>query len=174
MSHTTGTPAAAQSSLERFAAYVSSRGIAAEIIDCGSSTLTVAQAAEAVGCEPGQVLKTLLFHDGKQGFVAAIAAGFSRIDTVKLLGASSLTSARLASPKIMLERLGYPAGGVPPIDLPADIAVIVDIGAAGLTTCYAGAGSTRHLVILDPRIIIQHNNATIAQIVEAGTYSGCQ
>ena len=68
----------------------------------------------------------------------------------------------------MNDRLGYPAGGVPLLDLPPDIPVFIDIRAAALDTCYAGAGTTRHLVKLDPQIIVQLNNATISQITEDG------
>ena len=158
-----------QASLERFRVYVLAKGISAEIIDCGSSTLTVADAAAAVGCETGQILKTLLFHDRQEGFVIAIAAGLSRVDTTRLVALTGLKSARLATSAVVLELFGYPAGGVPPIDLPPDIPVFIDTRAAALETCYAGAGTTRHLVKLDPQIIVQLNKATIAQIIETNT-----
>lgn len=161
-------PASVLSSLERFTAYVDARGIAAEIIDCGSSTLTVAHAAEALSCEPGQILKTLLFHDRQDGYVIAIAAGLSRIDTSRLIQVSGLQTVKLASPAIVIDRLGYPAGGVPPIDLPAGIPVFIDNRAAALDTCYAGAGTTSHLVKIDPRTIVQINGATIAQLTGDG------
>jgi prolyl-tRNA editing enzyme YbaK/EbsC (Cys-tRNA(Pro) deacylase) len=159
-------PPAELASLNRFAGFVEANEILAEIIDCGRSTLTVAYAAEAVSCDPDQILKTLLFHDGRGRFVIAIAAGLSRIDIASLLKVSGLESARLASPGLVLEQLGYPAGGVPPIDLPARVPVFIDCNAAALSTCYAGAGSTRHLVQLDARLIVELNKATIADIVE--------
>jgi prolyl-tRNA editing enzyme YbaK/EbsC (Cys-tRNA(Pro) deacylase) len=155
-----------ETTLERVATLIRSRRIRAEIIDCGQPTLTVAEAAEAVNSDPSHIIKTLLSHDGKGAFVIAIAAGHSRIDKSKLLGASGLHAAKLASPEVVLEQLGYPAGGVAPIDLPASIPVIVDHAAASLDVCYAGAGSTSHLVRIDPRDIIELNGATVADIVE--------
>jgi prolyl-tRNA editing enzyme YbaK/EbsC (Cys-tRNA(Pro) deacylase) len=154
-------------SLNRFTAFVEANEIQAEIIDCGSSTLTVAHAAEAVSCHPDQILKTLLFHDGKGQFAIAIAAGLSRIDIASLLKVSGLESAKLASPGLVLEQLGYPAGGVPPFDLPATVPVFIDNRAAALGTCYAGAGTPRHLVRLDPRVIVDLNEAIVADIIEA-------
>jgi prolyl-tRNA editing enzyme YbaK/EbsC (Cys-tRNA(Pro) deacylase) len=152
--------------LARFTAFVQRHGLAVDIIDCGSDTLTVSQAASATGASPQHIVKTLLFHDGDQGRVIAIASGLSRVDPDRLSAASGLGRVRLARPQQVLETLGYPAGGVPPLDLPPGIPVIMDSTAAALDLCYAGAGTTRHLARLDPRVIRALNDAAVARITE--------
>lgn len=162
---TTDSEAAeAASFLERFERFVQAKGLEVTIIDAGERTMTVTEAAQAVNASPDEILKTLLFHDGAEGFVIAIAAGLARIDAKLLAGHQQLAKLKLAKPDVVLNTLGYPAGGVPPIGLPADIPVVVDTTAAQLDTCYAGAGTDRHLARFQFADILRLTNATVAQI----------
>src|SRR5680860_1447174 len=87
--------------LQKFKGFLVLHEMRAEIIDCGTHTLTIAQSAAAIGCSTDHILKTLLFHDGQSGAVIAIASGLSRVDIPKLLRMSGLDTARLAKPAIV-------------------------------------------------------------------------
>lgn len=154
--------------LARFAAFVERSGIDVTIIDAGSHTQTVGQAAEALGVSDESILKSLLFHDGEGAFVIAIAAGERRIDPGLLAAQQGMSRAKLAKPDIVMQILGYPAGGVPPIGHSSQIPVVVDESAAMLATCYAGAGTLQHLARFDMADIIRLNDATIGPIARAG------
>ena len=69
-------------SLERAKAYLEAKGYADHIIIPEHSSATVAEAAEALGCEPGMIAKTLSFlQDGQP--VLILAEGMARIDNGK-------------------------------------------------------------------------------------------
>lgn len=151
--------------VQRFQAFAASAGINYELVDASTHTLTVSQAAEALGVDESQVIKTLLFHDSEGQYVIAIANGTNRIDAGLLALEAGLGPLKLAKPRIVTERLGYPAGGVPPIGLPFDIPVFIDYSAAELEWCVGGAGSTTHLARLAMEDIQRVTNATVAAIV---------
>ncbi|CAN5770636.1 YbaK/EbsC family protein [soil metagenome] len=151
-------------SLERFNKFVRSSGISVQIIYCGAETVSVQQAADAIGCEPREIIKTLLFHNKEGTTVVAIAAGLSRIEVALLSRATGFPSLKLARPDFVFSLLGYPAGGVPPIGLPQHIRVIVDESAAALDYCYGGAGTVKHLARFSVDDIVRLNGATVAPI----------
>ncbi len=153
-----------RSRLERFERFVRAENLDVTIIDAGEHTKTVAQAALAVNATPDEILKTLLFHDGAEGFVIAIAAGLARIDAKLLAAHHHFSRLKLAKPEVVLKTLGYPAGGVPPLGLPEEIPVVVDTAAAQLDTCFAGAGTDRHLARFRFADILRLTNATVATI----------
>ncbi|MCC6944315.1 MAG: YbaK/EbsC family protein [Thermomicrobiales bacterium] len=158
--------ATADPAVLRFEAFARANGITYDLVDTGTHTLTVSQAADAVGVDEEHVIKTLLFHDGEGGCVIAIANGANRVDAALLAQEAGFDPLKLAKPHVVIERLGYPAGGVPPIGLPPDIPVIVDARAATLEWCVGGAGSITHLARLAMADIVRVNSATIASVTQ--------
>lgn len=154
--------------LRRFEEGMRRSGVSCEIIDAGSHTLTVSQAEAALGVDVDQIIKTLLFHDGNGNFVIAIASGLNRIDARLLADQVGFGPLKLAKPAVVLEALGYPAGGVPPLGLPGGIPMVIDTQAAALETCVGGAGSVTHLARFRVADVARLNNARIASITTNG------
>jgi prolyl-tRNA editing enzyme YbaK/EbsC (Cys-tRNA(Pro) deacylase) len=155
----------------RFAEFIDREGIEARVIETTGRVATVAEAARAVGCEQGEILKTLLFQNTAGQLVVAIAAGNDRIDRGKLAEIAGVDRLKMAPSPVVQERLDYPAGGVPPLDLPHDVPVVVDAAVTRLSRCFAGAGSERHLVELDPAVIVERNSAVVADIVDSPDFA---
>src|SRR5690242_21841820 len=59
------------------------RGLDVEIRELSDSTRTAQEAADAVGAELGQIVKSLVFMDG-EGALLCLCAGDRRVDTTKL------------------------------------------------------------------------------------------
>ncbi|MCB9453912.1 MAG: YbaK/EbsC family protein [Anaerolineaceae bacterium] len=81
-----------------------------------NSTATSQQAADNIGCELGQIVKSLAFMiDGQP--VIILASGDQRVDDKKLatLFAVGRKKVRVASPEQCVEIYGYAPGGVPPL-----------------------------------------------------------
>src|SRR5437588_454572 len=77
-------------------------------------TRTVSEAAAAVGCEPAQIAKTIVFvADGEP--VLVVASGSHRVDPDKLPEAFDCAEIRQASADEVRAATGYPVGGVSPI-----------------------------------------------------------
>ena len=68
--------------IDRVKAYLRERGMEARVLEFETSSATVELAAQAVGCEPARIAKTLSFHVGDR-VALVVAAGDARIDNPK-------------------------------------------------------------------------------------------
>ncbi|HBY98740.1 MAG TPA: EbsC protein [Chloroflexi bacterium] len=135
--------------------YITAHGITAEVVFPAQETPTVPAAAAAMGCEPDQIIKSVLFlvEDGTSSGrrpVLVIACGTARID-YKALAAHfgvSRKKVRLAPPHVVLETLGYPAGGVPPFGHITPVPVLMDEAVTRQAVVYGGGGDDRSLMRL--------------------------
>lgn len=104
-----------------------------------ASTRTAAEAAAAVGCEVGQIVKSLVFIvDG--GPLLCLCAGDRRVD-VTALG----ESARQASADEVRVATGFAIGGVPPLGHASPLRTVVDESLGRFQTVWC-AGGTPHAV----------------------------
>jgi prolyl-tRNA editing enzyme YbaK/EbsC (Cys-tRNA(Pro) deacylase) len=105
-------------------------------------TATAAQAAAAIGCELGAIVKSLCFViDGRP--VLVLAAGDRRVDSKALrrIFQVSKKKVKTADPATVLAATGYPVGGVPPLGHPEPLPTLIDDSLARFGTVYAAAGS---------------------------------
>ena len=162
-------------------AYIDSCGITARLIDDVGHTPTVPAAAAALGVEPDQIVKTLLFlldlrrsaEDEPQPLVV-ISNGESRVDKKLLAQRYSVGAKRvkLAPPETVLRLLGYAAGGVPPFGHRSDVPVIVDASLLPLRQqyggrIYAGGGDDRTMMELTVDELLRVVRPEIVAVSEA-------
>jgi prolyl-tRNA editing enzyme YbaK/EbsC (Cys-tRNA(Pro) deacylase) len=78
------------------------------------SARTVAEAAEALGCELGQIAESLVFRGEESGRpVLVVAEGTNRVDEKKVAGLVGEPIGR-ADADFVREKTGYAIGGIPP------------------------------------------------------------
>jgi len=116
---------------ERLAA----RGLEVEVRVLPDSTRTAAEAAEACGCEVGQIVKSLVFVVGGEPTMV-LCAGDRRVTAVDGRPATA-DEARAAT--------GFAIGGIPPLGHDADLPTIVDESLARYDRVWCAAG-TPHAV----------------------------
>lgn len=117
-------------------------GLPCEVVEYPASTSTAQDAATAVGCALGQIVKTLFFFaDGRP--TLALVAGDRQVDTAKLaeLVGVGRKKLRMGTPEEVLEQTGFPVGGVSPVGHPGRIDVVVDESLQRFGTVWAAAGS---------------------------------
>ena len=113
------------------------RGLDVEVQVLPDSTRTAAEAAAAVGCEVGQIVKSLVFV-GDDGPVMVLCAGDRRVGADRLgLRAASADEARAAT--------GFAIGGVPPLGHDRELPTLVDESLRRFETVWCAAG-TPHAV----------------------------
>lgn len=108
-------------------------------IDVGRSTATVAEAAAALGVEPGQIAKSLAVRVGETHFLL-VARGDARLDNGKckrVLGGRP----RMLGPAETLALTGHPVGGVCPFALATDLPVYFDRSLEAFELVYPAAGT---------------------------------
>jgi prolyl-tRNA editing enzyme YbaK/EbsC (Cys-tRNA(Pro) deacylase) len=114
-------------------------GLDVEIRELSDSTRTAQEAADAVGAELGQIVKSLVFMDG-EGAVLCLCAGDRRVDPAKLG-----EGARQAKPDEVREATGFAVGGVPPLGHDRPVKTVVDDSLRRFETLWC-AGGTPHAV----------------------------
>jgi prolyl-tRNA editing enzyme YbaK/EbsC (Cys-tRNA(Pro) deacylase) len=112
------------------------RGLDVEVRELDKSTRTAADAAAAVGVEPGQIVKSLVFSSGTGEPVLVLCAGDRRVDT-HALG----DGWRTATPDEVRAGTGFAIGGVPPIGHDAPLRTIVDDSLRRFETVWCAAGT---------------------------------
>lgn len=154
-------PAAPPASL---VAFLAANSVDHAFVAPGVPMPTVPLAAAAIGVEERQILKTLLFTDGKDGFVIAVASGPSRLDRKALAAAAGLSRLSMADADTVLSLTGFPAGGVAPVGHATRLPVIVDAAVLDLPVAWGGGGDERLLLRLSPADIVRLTGATVAEI----------
>jgi prolyl-tRNA editing enzyme YbaK/EbsC (Cys-tRNA(Pro) deacylase) len=88
-------------------------------------TRTAADAARALGCDIGQIVKSLVFlADGRA--VLALTSGANRVDTAKLAELAGTAEARRANADEVRAATGYAIGGTPPFGHPTPLSAFID------------------------------------------------
>ena len=145
-------------SIEKGRAYLRQRGYEDRIKEFDVSSATVELAAQAVGCEPARIAKTLSFvHE--DGAVLIVCAGDAKIDNSKFK-AQFHHKATMLNPQQVEEFTGHQIGGVCPfaIENPATVAYL-DVSLQRFETIYPAAGNAASAVKLNCDELAQLSNS---------------
>ena len=105
-------------------AYLEKYGLADRIIVTEHSSATVSEAAEAIGCEPAMIAKTLSFLQEDQP-VLILADGLARIDNRKYKERFHC-KARMIPAELVETLIGHDIGGVCPFGIHQDVRIYLD------------------------------------------------
>jgi Cys-tRNA(Pro) deacylase len=135
--------------VERVAAFLREAGVEARVEEFSDGTPTAEDAARAVGCELGQIVKSLVFDcDGR--FVLALVAGNHRADAKAVAALAGSERARIASPDQVREATGFEPGAVAPFPTRKVDGVLIDRALLRHRVVWIGAGSIRHMAGVAP------------------------
>lgn len=141
----------------RVVAAAEAEGLTIEVVEYPDGTRTAAEAAAAVGCEVGRIVKSLVFTvDGRP--VVALVAGDARLDESLLAAAAGGTVGR-ADADIVRDATGYPIGGVPPFGHASALPTFVDESLLAHETVWAAAGTPRHVFEVAPAELVRLSGA---------------
>lgn len=152
--------------VERVAAVLRAHGVDARIEEFPEGTSTAEAAAKAVGCEVGQIVKTLVFVcDGLP--VLALVPGDRRADPNRIAAAARAGYARVAKRSEVVAATGFEPGGVAPFPAPGVSRVLIERELLGHETVWIGAGSERHVLGIAPADAARLANAETAELSES-------
>jgi len=126
---------------EEFRKKAKSLGLKLEIVSLPQSTRTAAEAAQAVGCQLGQIAKSIVFQSEKGNPVLVIASGANRIAEEKLekiLG----EKIQKADADFVRQETGFVIGGVPPFGHKKKIVTFIDKDLFNFSEIWAAAGDS--------------------------------
>ena len=134
-------------SIERVRAFMRERNMEDRILEFDVSSATVALAAEAVGCAPERIAKTLSFLVNG-GAVLVVAAGDARVDNPKFK-AQFHTKAKMLTPEEVVNLVGHAVGGVCPFAVNEGVKVYLDESLKRFQTVFPACGSDNSAIELD-------------------------
>ena len=150
---------------ERFLEGARAVGLTPDIRQFPEGTRTAEQAAAAVGCELGQIVKSLVFLcDGDA--VLALTSGANRVDTKRLSEVLDGKIARADADGVR-EATGYAIGGTPPFGHACRLRTVADPALLAYDTVWAAAGTPDTVFELTPDELIRASGAAIADFAAA-------
>ena len=124
---------------------------------------TAAEAAEALHCEIGQIVKSLLFVRQAGTPVLTLVSGANRVD-LDLLGNVLNEPAVKAEAKFVKSHTGFEIGGVPPLGHLERLETLMDDGLFKFDTVWSAAGSTHSVFPAKPEELAKITGAQRARI----------
>jgi Cys-tRNA(Pro) deacylase len=134
----------------RVTAAAAAAGLELRVQRFATETRTAADAASAVGCDVGQIVKSLVFvADGTP--VLALVSGAHQLDTARLAAELGAAEVRRATGDEARQATGYAIGGVPPLGHATALPVLIDRHLLGHDVVWAAAGLPDAVFPVDPR-----------------------
>lgn len=121
-----------------------------QVIELTQSTRTAQEAADAVGCELGQIVKSIVFRAAHSGrVVLALTSGANRVREAVLAEALGEPLEK-ASADFVRARTGFVIGGVAPVGHTEPPVVFMDATLLNYATLWAAAGTPNALFQVTP------------------------
>lgn len=133
-------------SLEKAKIYLEERKMADRVIQLEDSTATVAEAAAALGVEPGMIAKTMSFLQDGQA-VLILTEGTARIDNHKYKERFHVKAKMIPFEEVE-DRIGHAPGGVCPFGIKEGVDVYLDESLRKFEIVYPAAGDDHSAVRL--------------------------
>jgi prolyl-tRNA editing enzyme YbaK/EbsC (Cys-tRNA(Pro) deacylase) len=125
-------------------------------------TRTAEDAARAVGCGLGQIVKSLVFSAGGRP-VVALVSGSNRLDPERLAGVAGGPVAKLDADTARAVT-GFSIGGVPPFGHASDLPVYVDRDLLGHDLVWAAAGRPDSVFAIAPGRLVELSRGQVADL----------
>jgi len=141
-----------------------------KIIEFDSSTATSQQAADNVGCQLGQIVKSLGFMINKTRPVLILTSGDQSIDERKLAALFDVgrKKVRMMKAEQCLAILGYAPGGVPPIaHRSSGVSIYLDDSLRRYDMIYAAGGAANAIFPMRLSVLQEVTRGTFADVVRA-------
>ena len=132
--------------IEKVKEYFKQFGIEDRIQEFDVSSATVLLAAEALGCAPERIAKTLSFKVNDKA-ILIVAAGDAKIDNPKFKTEFE-TKAKMLTPDEVVELVGHAVGGVCPFAVNDGVLVYLDESLKRFETVFPAAGSSNSAIEL--------------------------
>lgn len=133
-------------SIEKVKEYFRQYGMEDRVWEKEHSSATVEEAAEALGCEPQRIAKTLSFQAGDR-VVLVVTAGDRKIDNKKYQEQFGCKAKMLKFEEVE-DLVGHAVGGVCPFAVKEGVEVYLDESLKRFETVFPAAGSSNSMIEL--------------------------
>ena len=136
-----------------------------DVVILENSARTAQDAAMALSCDVGAIVKSLLFKT-EDSFTLCLVAGDKRCSLNKLKKITDKKDVSMATPEDVKVQTGYTIGGVSPIGHLKKIEIIIDNSLERFNELFAAAGHPNCVFKINFRDIQKITNGKVEDIVE--------
>jgi Cys-tRNA(Pro) deacylase len=136
-----------------------------EVIVLENSARTAKDAAIALGCDVGAIVKSLLFKTG-DNFTLCLVAGDKRCSLNKLKKIKNIKDISMASPEEVKTQTGYTIGGVSPVGHIHKLEIFIDKSLERFNELFAAAGHPNCVFKINFKDIQKITNGKVEDIIE--------
>jgi len=136
-----------------------------EVIVLENSARTAQDAATALVCDVGAIVKSLLFK-AENTFILCLVAGDKRCSLNKLKKVKDKKDISMASPEEVKTQTGYTIGGVSPVGHLEKIEIIIDNSLERFNELFAAAGHPNCVFKTNYNDIQKITNGKVEDIIE--------
>ena len=138
-------------------------GVAVVPVRFPDGTKTAIDAATAIGCDVGQIVKSLIFGvDGE--VVLALVSGSNQLDESRLAAAAGGVRCSRVDADAVREATGFPIGGVPPFGHATDLRCFVDCDLLRYDEVWAAAGTWNDVFALSPSDLVDACGGAVVEL----------
>ena len=140
------------------------QGFACQVMELPDSTRTSPEAAQAVGCQVGQIAKSLIFRARQSDRpILVIASGANRVNEKKLAALLGEPIER-ADADWVRERTGFAVGGIPPVGHSEPLTTFVDQDLMQYAEIWAAAGTPHAVFCLTPTDLARMTGGSVISV----------
>jgi len=136
-----------------------------EVVILENSARTAQDAATALVCDVGAIVKSLLFKT-ENSFILCLVAGDKRCSLNKIKKIKDKKDISMASPEEVKTQTGYTIGGVSPVGHLEEIEIIIDNSLERFNELFAAAGHPNCVFKINYNNIQKITNGKVEDIIE--------
>jgi prolyl-tRNA editing enzyme YbaK/EbsC (Cys-tRNA(Pro) deacylase) len=138
-------------SARKVQAALNALGMQCSVVELSDSTRTAKDAAQAVSCEVGQIVKSIVMM-GRTTHrpVMVVTSGSNRVNEGKI-GEILQEPIEKADAEFVRFHTGYAIGGVPPVGLSDEVVTFIDEDLLKYSTVWAAAGTPQAVFEFNPQ-----------------------
>ncbi len=143
---------------------LAAHGLTCRVVELPASTRTAREAAEAVGCQVGQIVKSLVFRGVRsQRPILVAASGPNRVNEQRL-GELVSEPVEKADADFVRAHTGFSIGGVPPVGHTERLETFIDADLLQYDEVWAAAGTPHAVFPLTPAELVQITDGQVVSI----------
>mgnify|MGYP001217736583 FL=1 len=127
------------------------------------STRTAQEAADAIGVDVGQIVKSLIFQVDNE-LVLAYVSGKNQLDESSLASVAGGEACQRVDAHTVREATGFSIGGVPPFGLRQKLRVFIDKDLLGYNEVWAAAGTPHAVFSIGPEDLVTASGGEVSEI----------
>ena len=140
-----------------------SLGVVVEPSNFPEGAKTAQDAADAIGCDVGQIVKSLIFGvDGE--IVLAYVSGSNQLDEAKLAEAAGGARCERVDAHAVRDATGFPIGGVPPFGHTSPLRAFIDPDLLRYDEVWAAAGTWHDVFPMHPATLAAASEGTVEEL----------